>query len=391
MKKFLSSMIALCAVIGLLCAAGAEAPAPVTADELSAWADGLKVLALENEPDNDPAGEDAAMEDGYLMRYPFAALYADRTEMSGNTRIAAVEITESEESGFRTATVNMTPGMVAALFPNENPEMIGDWQGALLYMTDDAENGLLYGRIRRDGQRICAIEYGQLKPADGGYRMAALTFSFEDSLLSEIRASGTDPALAPLLSEAEKNAFSAELAALGEKVEYGAVKTSRNGMELTEFRQDDLVFSGFDFLNLVPSAMPGLPETVLVDNGDGTWLLTVDAEDYEAVFRTDGDGENAAIVSFTIKGEDLEGPRCIRLGDAFHEDLQRFRFEDNGSDGTTEVLYGTAGTAPYGVVDYGGSEGITLRYGTEAPDGRTVELRLSYTLSRLSEIIIYIQ
>ena len=53
------------------------------------------------------------------------------------------------------------------------------------------------------------------------------------------------------------------------------------------------------------------------------------------------------------------------------------------------MLYGSESEIPRGVMEIG-ADGLALRYVTAA-DGREVELLLRYTLSRLSEIIIYIQ
>ena len=177
-----------------------------------------------------------------------------------------------------------------------------------------------------------------------------------------------------------------ELNAL-DSADYRAVKSSRNGEDLTAFGPEDLVFSGLDFLALQPDNMPGTPETEVMDNEDGTSLIRVDGDGYVAVFRSAGNVTE--IVSLSIEGDETEGPRGVRLGDAFHEDLQRFRDEAGGEGGTTEVLYGAADTVPRGVME-NGMDGLTLRYVTAADDGRTVELLLRYTLSRLSEIIIHI-
>ena len=82
----------------------------------------------------------------------------------------------------------------------------------------------------------------------------------------------------------------------------------------------------------------------------------------------------------------------MRLGDAFHEDYQRFRSEMNGADENMfEVLYGAENEVPRGTADFGSPDGITLRYVTAAADGREVELMLRYNMSTLTEIILTIR
>lgn len=392
MKKcYLAFLLALC-----LCLAGtfhvfAEEPLPVTADELAAWAEELKTQALAAQPENDPADEASDVEGGILFLYPFAALYADGTEMTADAQISAVAVTDADEpASFRGAELTMTPGDLVSLFPNNNPDQAGTREGALLYLQETDDGALRYGRVYRDGQRVSAVEYGDLVPADGGYRPASLTFAFTDSLLSGIRAEGLSADTAPLMTAEERDALAAELNALASETGYRAVKSSRDGTELTAFGPEDLVFSGIDFLSLQPEDLPGTPESETIDNDDGTSLLRVDGDGYVAVFRTDAAGKTE-IVSLSVEDDILEGPRCVRLGDVFHEDLQRFRFENREAVGNTEVLYGSETEVPRGVVEYGGTDGITLRYVTATPDGREAELLLRYTLSTLSEIILYIR
>ena len=389
MKKFvLAILLALCLVAAGIIAASADEIAPLTADELAAWADSLKTKALETAPENDPADAAAATDAGILFVYPFAEIYADGTEMTAETRLNAVVLSDDEDSALRDIVITMTPGDLIARFPNDNPEQAGSRESALLYLTETEDGGLLYGRVIRDGQRVSAVEYGQVVPAEGGYRAAKLICFFTDSLLSEIRAEGFDAA-APMTEE-EKDVLTEELRQAGEIAEYSAVKSSRNGLELTEFGPEDLVFSGLDFLDLQPADLPGTPETEIIDNEDGTELLRVDGDGYTAVFVSGADGDTTRIVSLSIEDDVLEGPRCVRLGDAFHEDLQRFRFENRESDGTIEVLYGGETEVPRGIAEYG-ADGLTLRYVTATPDGREAELFLTYTLSKLSEIILYIR
>lgn len=405
MKKILCFAIAMMMILAGLTAVSAEtasatddSAAPdgsaevevLTARELADWTEGLKALALESELTNDPSEEAAETEDGTLFEYSFATLYADGTEMTGDTRIHAVEIAEAEEIMPRGLRISMVPAEAAALFPSDNPDMAGDRTGAVLYMRETGNNSLAYGRVYRDRQRISALEYGEIVPDGDGFRVASLTCRFAEGLLYNLRAEGVSENPAAVLNAEDREAFIAELKELDQRDEYVAVASSRNGLELTAFGASDLVFSGIDFLNVKPDDLPGNTARDLFDNEDGTWIMTVTGEDYEAVFRCDQDGGNAKIVSFTITGEEIEGPRGVRLGDMFHEDMQRFRFEGRGVDekGIGEVLYGEADQVPRGTVTYVGDDGITLQYVTDLPDGGTAELLLRYTFSTLSEIIL---
>ena len=407
MKKFLSMIIALCmlAACGIAAAEGeSEGPDPLTAGELEAWANGLKAAAQAEELLNDPTDEDSETEDGFLFQYAFAALYGDQTEMTADTKLLAAVVNASgeeegrgsetaEQAGPRGISLSMSPAEVIALFPNDNPELAGDRTGAVLFLNEQADGGAVYGQVDRDGQRVSAVTYGELVPEDDGFRLATLQCFFADSLLYEMRAECFDSeADIPLLTREDRDDMVASLKALDGKDEYVAVKTSRDGAELTEFSADDLSFSGLRFLEMTPEDLPGSPEEDMMEDEDGSYILMLDEADYDAVFRCENEeGVNAKIVSFTIKGEGLEGPRGVRIGDRLHEDLQRFRFEGNDSDGTEEILYGDENAAAFGIAQYSADGESTLRYTTDAGDGKQAVLLLRYTMNLLEEITIFIQ
>ena len=86
--------------------------------------------------------------------------------------------------------------------------------------------------------------------------------------------------------------------------------------------------------------------------------------------------------------EELDGPRCVRLGDLFSEDFCRFRSGENGmKDDLTEVLYGSEETVPRGTACYD-PDNMNLSYVTETSAGLQVELLLKYENSVLTEIIL---
>ena len=208
-------------------------------------------------------------------------------------------------------------------------------------------------------------------------------------MVTVIRVSGLNPAGGELMDASRAEEFYNELIELAGCEEYRAVKTSRDGLDLTALGAEDLVVDGVPYVSLKPADLPGTPETEIIDNEDGTWLLRCDGDGYEAVFRCGEHGEDAEILSFTILDDGIEGPRSVRIGDIFSDDFNRFRNGENemGED-LTELLYGTEGTAPYGVAFYDFSA-MTLRYVTDTPEGVQVELLLKYDNYFLAEIILH--
>ena len=67
LRRTAGILLALTIAWTLTAAAGAE-ESPVTAQELYAFIDGVRALALAGEIQNDPAGEDALSEDGILLK-----------------------------------------------------------------------------------------------------------------------------------------------------------------------------------------------------------------------------------------------------------------------------------------------------------------------------------
>ena len=159
---------------------------------------------------------------------------------------------------------------------------------------------------------------------------------------------------------------------------------------LAPFGEEDLTFGGITYPALQPDALPGIPESELIDNGDGSWLMVCQGDGYEAVFSCDEHGEDALILNFSILDPEMEGPRGVKLGDSFNVDFNLFPSGENemGED-LTELLYGTEGVAPWGFANYDSSAGeMSLRYVTETEGGLTVELLLRYAETYLTEIMI---
>lgn len=384
MKKILCLvlMMTFCAVLP----AAAETAQPVTAAELDALLAGVRTEALASAPLNNPADEEAQNEDGTLFHFEAAKIYAAAETFAADTPVNALVIDGSEKPVFRGLGIDSLQEEVFAAFPNGNPELAGTREAAVLFLTT-AEGGFTYGRIHRDGQRVSAIEYGEVLPAGEQFRSTSVTFYLQDGLVTAIRADGLNPAEG-LLDAAYANEFLHELEELSGADEYRAVKTSLNGLDLTPFDESDLTFSGIVYPALQPESLPGEPEKELIDNEDGTWLLRFEGAGYEAVFRCDEKGENAQVLSFSIRDDGIEGPRCVRLGDLFSEDFRRFRSgEHEMSEDLTEVLYGTEGTAPWGTASYDPSD-MSLRYVTAAQEGIQVMLILRYEDNYLTEIML---
>ena len=380
------TVILLAAMWGAALEEAKAAAGELTTTELTAFIEEIRAQALQEKPLNDPTGEEARSENGYVFVYGFATLTAEKPSLDAGTEIRSIQLSDDSITGPREVGLDSDTNTVLSAFASDNPTLDGTRERALIYLRGTAEAGFRFGHAIRDGQRIQVIEYGEVYDnGAGGFGYDSLLYTITSGLVTEIRVyrqkSGFTPAQALSLFE--------ELEASGRESGYTRVASSRNGLELTAFGEEDLVFHGLDFLRTQPDDLPGMPEDVLMDNEDGTWLRLVDGDGYSAVFLCDQEGKNAVLSSYTILSKTAEGPRGVRLGDLFHEDFSRFRNGEKETDGVREVLYGTEGVPPYGIAEYADGDGMTLRYVTATDDGKAVELYLHYVNNALSEIIVH--
>ncbi len=387
MKKILCllAVLSLCAIFPA--AAEESSQQPVTAAELTALLESIRTQALASDLLNNPADESARCEDGTLFQYDTARIYADGTELTADTPVNTIVFLESEGPVFRGTGIDMLWRDLLAAYPQENEQLAGDWNTAVLYLKGSPKTGFQYGRVLRDGQRISSVEYGELLPEGEAFRHVSITYSMINGMVTSIRVEGLNPA-AGLADAARCEELFGELSAAQSLDYYRQVQTSQNGLELTPFSEEDLSFDGYSYLTLQPSDLPGMPEQALIDNEDGTWLLRCDEESYQAVFLCDEHGENATILSFSLLDNTIEGPRSVRMDDLFSEDFCRFRNGENEmKDDLTELLYGTEDTVPRGTACYD-PDNMSLSYVTDTSAGLQVELILKYEENSLKEIIL---
>ena len=357
--------------------------------EIAALAEQLKTLALGGAPLNDPAGEDARYEDGILMRYEFASLYCDRTEMTAETEIQAFSIQAGRDLLMRGTGIDSSTEEVLAQYPNGNPEMNGTRNAAILYLADDGEGSFRYGMIVRDGQRLRQIIYGSAEKEGEQYRLARLTYHLQSGMVSEIQATGLGAA--GLADASLRNELYQEIRSLIGEGGYRRVPTSATGTDLTAFGPEDLHFGAFNLDGGLPEELPGNPDIFGPEAWDeNSWAIRVAGDGYEAVYTCEADGSHPQLLSFDITGEDLEGPRAVRLGDALYEDMNRFRHGENETDGVTELLYGEAGKAPYGMADYAGDDGMSLTYATLMSDGREIQMKMGYEGAMMTSLYLMV-
>ena len=390
MKKMLCVLLALllCPVMAL----AEESLADVlTYQELVSWADGYLARAKDAAPLNNPA--ESLTPDGYEFVYDFATLYLDTPDLSADTALNAVVLTVDTENGPRSVNVENAMSEVLGAYYSENADLLGTRDAAALYTMDLMPASAAWGQVLRDGQRVQTIQYGvheQLATGGEGYTDAGVIYTMLENRVTAVRVYG----LNSRVTLQQVNDVLYGVKTLAAQQDYAQAPFSYNGLELAAFAQDDLTFSGVNFLTLTPETAAqvlGQPTSdTWMEDGDNGFTRMQIYDGFEVTYTYDKAKENCKVYMILITKDGLEGPRGVRCGDTFASVYNRFRNgEGEYGDDDVEILYGENGVGTYGKATYGADASARLRYAFDLADGRNVVLQLDFTVMQLSEIILF--
>lgn len=392
MKRLFCLMLALALLPILPGLAEESAAGSLEMKELREWAAAYKQRAMESQPLNDPTAEDALSEDGYAFIYEFGTLYMDSPEMTEDSVVKNLVITDPAEAGPRGTAVDMFTDDVLAAFYNENPQLDGSRSFAVLYLGDSLPQEAVWAWVQRDGQRVMSIQYAvyeQRATGGEGYTDAGLIYTLQGDLVSAIRAYGLDE----YSTEADVQADLEAVRQLMGETGYIRVPVSYTGTDLEAFGPADMAFSGVNLLAMTPEDAEDVLGECLEDHwmedDTGEFIRMMEFAGCDVTFVYDASQQNPRVSSMAITQDGMEGPRCVRMGDTFSSVLNRFRYGEGAYADLTEILYGDPATAAYGIAEYGADASATLTYSFEEA-GRQVVMQLAFTTMELSEILLYI-
>lgn len=393
MKSVIVLLLALLLALPCLAAAEESAADTLTMAEVTEWTERYRERALAAKPLNTP--KESLTSDGYEFIYEFATIYAEKATLKADTVINAVVITAPEEEGPRGVSVDDTMQVVLSAFYNENLDLLGTRNGAVLYMIDLLPDALQWGEVQRDGQRVDTIQYAvheQLTTGGDGYTDAGVIFTMQDGTVSAIRVYGSDSRIG--MDEVYGMRTFMQGAAL--ETGYQQVPFSYDGAALEKFHGGDLLFSGIDFAALTPEAALALLGDPIGDewteDDDKGFIRMMSFPNCEITFQYDMDKANPAVYMLMLVADGIEGPRAVRIGDTFPQVFNRFCNGEGEFDGVSrETLYGEETTGEFGMAEYGMDASATLRYGLVLEDGRHVVLHMTFTDMVLSEVMLYME
>ncbi len=391
MKNTILRLVTLVLTLALSCAPALAAESEADTlllQELTEWASRYHARALAEKP----LAEPTLTEDGYEFIYEFATFYAEEPVMSADTAINAIVLTSAAEAGPRGTAVDNPLSVILAAYYQENPDLRGSRDNAVLYSIDLLPESLQWAQVQRDGQRVQTVQYAvheQMTTGGDGYTDAGVIYTLEEGIVGAIRVYG----LSGRITEGQVYDVLTVLRDAALADEYAQVPFSYDGASLEKFGGEDLAFSGLDFAGMTAEdaekALGEAIDDVWMEDGEG-FIRTMTFAECEVTFLYDASKANCQVYMMMLTGDGVEGPRAVRLGDTFASVFNRFRNGEGEFDGAAEVLYGEEANGEFGIAQYGTDGSAQLRYGLVLEDGTKVVLQMHFTLMQLDEVMIYI-
>ena len=393
MKKILLGLMCLMLTlsVGDLSLAEENTASVLTYDELMGWVDDYLALTEVREPVNAPIDQEDLTEDGYAFVYDFGTLYFDEPKMDKGA-LNALSLYDAGQTGLRGVSLDAELKDLLEAFYNENPQLVGDEDFATLYCVNDLPSDASWGWVQRNGQQVAVVQYAiHAQPASGdaeGYTDCGLVYTLQENTVVSIKAYGLNRYISQ--EQVENNLGAVKQ--IQEKDVYHMFPTSRVGTDLTPFGQEDLVFSGLNFLSATPEEaielMGNVVDDVWMEDGEN-YLRTLYFSNAYLTFAYNSDKTLSHLDFLTIDAPNLEGPRGVRIGESLSSVIMRFRHSEGDFDGVKEFLYGDGVNAPYGTAEYGDNASATLRYALDLGNGKHITLHMDFTLNALTDIMVY--
>lgn len=370
----------------------AESATALTYAEVDAWAQAMLTRASLEETRNDPSASHS--EDGYAYEYDFGTLYLSTPSITADTKVLSAEIASMDVPGPHGTTVYMFAQEVMACYAMTNTTLTGSRQSAAAYVEGNLDDGLRWGCVYRDGQRLQAIEYAMVEPSPDGYLFAGVSYSMYENMVMSIHVYG----MGQPISEDEAVNLASMVEGIRGESSYKQVPSSYKGSELAMFDEADLTFGGVDLHTIKPEQLALQLGSVLEDDWiedvNGEYLRVMNYAQCGLILKYDSNKQNPQLDTISITEDGMEGPRCLRIGDSLTSVRNRFRYGEGSFDEETmtETLYQLEGeNAPCGYANYSMSGIVVLNYEAPMEDGRTATLMLTFEQMYLTDLMLVLQ
>ena len=327
--------VLLCVILSLPCHAEQEVLTPNDFESFGSW--------IRNAAGTDGFFSVSPAADGYALRFKDFVLYTDTLEWTEETvlKTAVLDVPPEEDGTYpdlKGIAVGTPVGEVLSRYPLDNPSLSGTREEAWLCLSGYVPGSAFTGVLYRDGQIALSAVYSLYEMAPGGVLMYSVNYAFARGAVSMIRVS-IKPAF---LSVRDAQKLFGDCADLMSVHEYSAYLPSSD-RPAEPFNEEDLFFSGLDFLCLTPEsaqAVLGDPaDEVWAADGEA-WLYTLSWEGLSVTFICDAEKKPLYAAGLFLDEDLLEGPRGLMPGLFLSDILARF-YSDPASapadDAVTEL------------------------------------------------------
>lgn len=368
---------------------------PLMAEEMENWRNGLLIQARQMEILNEPIDTyNPEFGEEYLIEIEDGTIDSLSPTLSGAEQISGAELTGGEILCMRGFSRGSRLESVLAAYPNNNPELVGDEQQAVLYAYGPGEyagsSQAMYGLLLRQGPQVNALQYVTFAPLQGGqYRQLSVLYIIEGGLVEAMRISGFHTVTS---EQAMKEALA-------------AVKANA---EASTFAQDSTMLLA-DVLMLIDLQFEGLflpeatPEQVTAQYGPAEESDQIEGEQEDGgvyrvltypgrTFEFAGQPEALQLTAFTLSDENAVGPRGVTVGMELSDALSLFRLEEQPWQDNRVILYShgeSEDQPPFGMLEYYSDREATLRYAAMGDDGAAWMLHITIADLRVDEVLVY--
>ena len=370
MKKILAVLLCCLLLPAALAEPAYEESAPLSYEELQIYLSALPAEALK-------AGEIALekTDKGDLIAHTAVGELTIADEaLSENTAVLAA-VLSPECACPRGLVIGDTLEMLLATYPNDNENLDGTYFDAALYITGEKPETIC-GFLLRSGQRVEQVVHTVYHWQEDGVVRCGVEYTLDQGVITGIRVFGMDD----LLDEATALERIADCAELQEMSGYFAFPTSEYGLDLTPFEREDLLLDGQDLVDMTVEgaveAFGATPVDEWMEDTTGEYRRLRQWDGLTMVFAYDSQKAFLQLDSVIVNGENVEGPRGVRVGDSMISVINRFLHNEGGATENGILLYGDGENAPFGVVAYSENT-ATITY-TQALDEQTVIWQMTF-------------
>ena len=383
MKKLIALMIALMLCLGCALAESVESEESpsISYEELEIYLSRLakEVLAV----DAAQISTSVNAQNETVVSFPGGSMrIADEALLETSAVLSA----HLEAGAFcpRGLKVGDSLSALLAAYPNDNPTLHGTYFDAALYTAGEKPEATA-GWLLRDGQRAQKVVHAVYHWTQEGVIYCGVSYTLDRDAITAIDVFGMDS----LITEEEALNELADVAAMQENGEYFAYPMSLDGSVLAPFGREDLSFAGLDVLDLTVEAATEILGSASVDewmqDSTGEYLRLKQWDDISLIFLYDANKQFLRLDTLRFTGDQLEGPRGVRLGDWMDSVIYRFRHSEGVAADNGITLYGDGENAPYGLLSYGETT-ATITYTLALDDEKTVIWSLTFVDSELQRM-----